>query len=465
MDKNTVLDYFRDFSKINRCSKHEEKIADYLEKFAHDNDLECKRDKSNNIYIKRRADKNLEESPGIILQAHMDMVCVSDEEYDFDNGIKIIEEDGFMFADKTSLGADNGIGLAIAMATLTSNQKLPQIEAVVTTSEEVDMSGAMNFDFDLSGKYFINIDSEDENELIVSSSGGENVNVEVEKNYGLETLSNFYKISVKGLKGGHSGMEIDKNHQNAIKVVFEFLKTLDDYYICDFYGGTKDNAIPTNAEIVISTDESIDSLNKKSEEFISKIDLEDFDKDLKLVFEQVDEQKCLDKKTTEYLCDLIIELNSGAISYIEGLDETVETSCNLAIVNSLDDKFEIIISSRSSNHDKLLELREDIILKAKKHDATAFDYNYYPTWEFNEKSELMEVAKKAFQKINDREIYVKVIHAGLECGVFAEKYKNIDCISIGPTMYDVHTTKERLDVESLDRFIKFYNEIMNMLTN
>ena len=465
MDKNTVLDYFRDFSKINRCSKHEEKIADYLEKFAHDNDLECKRDNYNNIYIKRKADKSLEESPGIILQAHMDMVCVSNEEYDFDNGIKIIEEDGFMFADKTSLGADNGIGLAIAMATLTSNQKLPQIEAVVTTSEEVDMSGAMNFDFDLSGKYFINIDSEDENELIVGSSGGENVNVEVDKNFGLETLSNFYKISVKGLKGGHSGMEIDKNHQNAIKVVFEFLKSLDDYYICDFYGGTKDNAIPTNAEIIISTDESIDSLNKKSEEFISKIDLEDFDKDLKLVFEQVDEQKCLDKKTTENLTDLIIELNSGAISYIEGLDETVETSCNLAIVNSLDDKFEIIISSRSSNHDKLLELREDIILKAKKHDATAFDYNYYPTWEFNEKSELMEVAKKAFQKINDREIYVKVIHAGLECGVFAEKYKNIDCISIGPTMYDVHTTKERLDIESLDRFIKFYNEILNMLTN
>lgn len=465
MDKNTVLDYFRDFSKINRCSKHEEKIADYLKKFAHDNDLECKRDKSNNIYIKRRSDKNLEESPGIILQAHMDMVCVSDEEYDFDNGIKIIEEDGFMFADKTSLGADNGIGLAIAMATLTSNQKLPQIEAVVTTSEEVDMSGAMNFDFDLSGKYFINIDSEDENELIVGSSGGENVNVEVEKNYGLETLSNFYKISVKGLKGGHSGMEIDKNHQNAIKVVFEFLKTLDDYYICDFYGGTKDNAIPTNAEIIISTDESTNSLNKKSEEFISKIDLEDFDKDLKLVIEKVNEQKCLDKKTTENLTDLIIELNSGAISYIEGLDETVETSCNLAIVNSLDDKFEIIISSRSSNHDKLLELREDIILKAKKHDATVFDYNYYPTWEFNEKSILMEVAKKAFQKINDREIDVKVIHAGLECGVFAEKYKNIDCISIGPTMYDVHTTKERLDIESLDRFIKFYNEILNMLTN
>ena len=465
MDKNTVLDYFRDFSKINRCSKHEEKIADYLKKFAHDNDLECKRDKSNNIYIKRRSDKNLEESPGIILQAHMDMVCVSDEEYDFDNGIKIIEEDGFMFADKTSLGADNGIGLAIAMATLTSNQKLPQIEAVVTTSEEVDMSGAMNFDFDLSGKYFINIDSEDENELIVGSSGGENVNVEVEKNYGLETLSNFYKISVKGLKGGHSGMEIDKNHQNAIKVVFEFLKTLDDYYICNFYGGTKDNAIPTNAEIIISTDESIDSLNKKSDEFISKIDLEDFDKELKLVFEQVDEQKCLDKKTTENLTDLIIELNSGAISYIEGLDETVETSCNLAIVNSLDDKFEIIISSRSSNHDKLLELREDIILKAKKHDAIAFDYNYYPTWEFNKKSELMEVAKKAFKKINDREIDVKVIHAGLECGVFAEKYKNIDCISIGPTMYDVHTTKERLDIESLDRFIKFYNEILNTLTN
>ena len=465
MDKNTVLDYFRDFSKINRCSKHEEKIADYLEKFAHDNDLECKRDKSNNIYIKRKADKSLEESPGIILQAHMDMVCVSDEEYDFDNGIKIIEEDGFMFADKTSLGADNGIGLAIAMATLTSNQKLPQIEAVVTTSEEVDMSGAMNFDFDLSGKYFINIDSEDENELIVGSSGGENVNVEVEKNFGLETLSNFYKISVKGLKGGHSGMEINKNHQNAIKVVFEFLKTLDDYYICDFYGGTKDNAIPTNAEIIISTDESTNSLNKKSEEFISKIDLENFDKDLKLVFEQVDEQKCLDKKTTENLTDLITQLHSGVISYIEGLDETVETSCNLAIVNSLDDKFEIIISSRSSNHDKLLELREDIILKAKKHDATAFDYNYYPTWEFNKKSELMEVAKKAFQKINDREIDVKVIHAGLECGVFAEKYKNIECISIGPTMYDVHTTKERLDVESLDRFIKFYNEILNMLTN
>ena len=465
MDKNTVLNYFRGFSKINRCSKHEQEIADYLEKFAHDNDLECKRDKFNNIYIKRESDKSLEDKPGIILQAHMDMVCVSDEEYDFDNGIKIIEKDGFMFADKTSLGADNGIGLAIAMATLASNHKLPQIEAVVTTSEEVDMSGAMNFDFDLSGKYFINIDSEDENELIVGSSGGENVNVEIGKNYVSDSLSNFYKISVKGLKGGHSGMEIDKNHQNAIKVVFEFLKSLDNYYICDFKGGTKDNAIPTNAELILSTDESIDSLRRKSEEFISKIDLEDFDKELKLVIEQVNAQKCLDKRTTENLSDIIGELNSGVISYIDGLDETVETSCNLAIVNSFDDKFEIILSTRSSNHDKLVALREDIVSKAKKHNATAFDYNYYPTWEFNEKSELMEVAKKAFSKVNDKEVDVKVIHAGLECGVFAEKYKKIDCISIGPTMYDVHTTKERLDIESLERFIKFYNVILNMLTN
>lgn len=465
MDKNTVLDYFKDFSKINRCSKNEGKIADYLEKFAEDNNLECKRDKFNNIYIKRKAHADLSDKPGIILQAHMDMVCVSDEEYDFDNGIKIIEKDGFMYADKTSLGADNGIGLAIAMATLTSNHKLPQIEAVVTTSEEVDMSGAMNFDFDLSGKYFINIDSEDENELIVGSSGGENVNVEIDKNYVSDSLSNFYKISVKGLKGGHSGMEIDKNHKNAIKVVFEFLKSLDDYYICDFKGGTKDNAIPTNAELILSTDESIDSLRRKSEEFISKVDLEDFDKDLKLVIEQVNAHKCLDKKTTENLSDIIGELNSGVISYIEGLDETVETSCNLAIVNSLDDKFEIILSTRSSNHDKLVALREDIVSKANKHNATAFDYNYYPTWEFNEKSELMEVAKKAFSKVNDKEVDVKVIHAGLECGVFAEKYKEIDCISIGPTMYDVHTTKERLDIESLERFIKFYNEILNILTN
>ncbi|MDU8954259.1 MAG: M20/M25/M40 family metallo-hydrolase, partial [Streptococcus sp.] len=163
--------------------------------------------------------------------------------------------------------------------------------------------------------------------------------------------------------------------------------------------------------------------------------------------------------------NLIGELNSGVISYIEGLDETVETSCNLAIVNSLENKFEIILSTRSSNQDKLVDLRKDIISKANKHNATAFDYNYYPTWEFNEKSELMEVAKKAFSKVNDKEVDVKVIHAGLECGVFAEKYKKIDCISIGPTMYDVHTTKERLNVISLERFIKFYSEILDMLTD
>ncbi|MDU1833114.1 MAG: beta-Ala-His dipeptidase, partial [Finegoldia magna] len=241
MDKNTVLDYFKDFSKINRCSKNEGKIADYLEKFAEDNNLECKRDKFNNIYIKRKAHADLSDKPGIILQAHMDMVCVSDEDYDFDNGIKIIEDGEFLSADKTSLGADNGIGMAIAMATLISDNKLPQVEAVITTSEEVDMSGAMNFDFDLSGKYFINIDSEDENELIVGSSGGENVNVEIDKQYSSDYLSNFYKISVKGLKGGHSGMEIDKNHQNAIKIIFQYLKSLDEYFVCDFKAGTKDN--------------------------------------------------------------------------------------------------------------------------------------------------------------------------------------------------------------------------------
>ncbi|MDU4671248.1 MAG: beta-Ala-His dipeptidase [Finegoldia magna] len=465
MDKNIVLNYFKDFSKINRCSKNEARIADYLEKFAADNNLECQRDKFNNIYIKRNAHQDLLDKPGIILQAHMDMVCVSEEEYDFDNGIKIIEDGEFLSADKTSLGADNGIGMAIAMATLTSNNKLPQVEAVITTSEEVDMSGAMNFDFDLSGKYFINIDSEDENELIVGSSGGENVNVELDKQYNSDCLSNFYKISVKGLKGGHSGMEIDKNHQNAIKIVLEYLKSLDEFFICDFKAGTKDNAIPTNAEIIISTDESINSLNQKSEEFISKIELEDFDKDLRLLIEDVSPKKCLDKNTTENLSNLIGELNSGVISYIEGLDETVETSCNLAIVNSLENKFEIILSTRSSNQDKLVDLRKDIISKANKHNATAFDYNYYPTWEFNEKSELMEVAKKAFSKVNDKEVDVKVIHAGLECGVFAEKYKKIDCISIGPTMYDVHTTKERLNVISLERFIKFYSEILDMLTD
>ena len=464
MDKEKVLDYFRDFSKLNRCSKHEEKISEYLENFAKKNNFKCKRDKFNNIYIKRESDESLKDVDGIILQAHMDMVCVSDENYDFDKGVKIIEEDGFMMADKTSLGADDGIGLAIAMATLTSPLKLPQIEVVVTTSEEVDMSGALNFNFELEGKYFINIDSENDRELIVGSSGGENVNVDIEKHFTSETKSNFYSISVKGLKGGHSGMEIDKNHQNAIKVVFEFIDKLNDFYICDVEAGTKDNAIPTNAYVIISTDEDSDSIIAKAEDFISKLSLEDFDKNLKLIVKKTKAQKCLDQKTTEDFVDLVLNLKTGVVAYIEGLDNVVQTSSNLAIVNSTEDNFEVILSTRSSDHDELKNLREGIKTVSSRCGFKAYDYNYYPTWEFKKNSKLMEIAKQAYRKATNSEIEVKVIHAGLECGVFSEKHKHIDCISIGPTIYDVHTTKERLDVKSLERFINFYEEMINMLT-
>ncbi len=465
MDVNTVLDYFKDFSKINRCSKNEDKIADYLENFAKSNNLEYERDKYNNIYIKKKAADEFKDSPGIILQAHMDMVCVSDYDYDFENGVEILQRDGFLVAKNTTLGADNGIGLAIAMASLTSDAKTCQIEAVITTSEEVDMGGAMNCEFDLQGKYFINLDSENEDELIVGSSGGENINVEIEKNYTQDSKSKFYEISVHGLKGGHSGMEIDKNHQNAIKILFDYFDMLDDFYICDCTAGTKDNAIPTNAKAIISSDELLEDLNLKAEKYISNIKLEEFDKDLNFEIKECDPQKCMDQNSSQKLKSIIKNTHTGVVSYVKGLDDVVQTSNNLAIIESNDEKLTIISSYRSSDMDELKKLRDDIKSKALEQNCKAYEYNFYPAWEFNENSKLMEIAKKVYREKYNREIEVKVIHAGLECGIFSEKYKNLDCISIGPNIYDVHTTKERLDIKSTERFVEFYKSIIKQLTD
>lgn len=460
-----VMYYFEELTKIPRCSREEQRISDYLVGVGKQLGLEVIQDEALNVIIKKPGTEGYENSPTVVLQGHMDMVCEKNDNsnHDFSKDSINIRVDGdLIVADETTLGADNGVAVAIGLALMEENDiSHPPLELLITSDEETGMTGANQLDTkNINGKILINIDSEEEGKILVSCAGGERNLVTIPLKWiDLKEPLNEYKLEVSGLKGGHSGMEIDKGRGNSNKILGRILEVLErEVGINMKYveGGSKSNAIPrySMAKICFSSDK-LDRVNNiiETQEKMLKRELSSSDGDIKIVLKAEDEQsnKIFDKDTKKTLINCLFLIPNGVQSMSMDIKGLVESSNNLGVVKTLE--YEIIMES--SIRSSIGSLKEDIRNRIKviaeilgaKSESTAS----YPAWEYKKDSYIRDVFKKAYRDINGKEIEIEAIHAGLECGLFDEKFDDIDMISFGPNIYGVHAPGENFSISSTER--------------
>ncbi len=463
-----VFHYFAEISKIPRASKKEKEISDWLVKFAKERKLKVIQDEHYNVIIKKKATEGYEDFSPLILQGHMDMVWEKNKDTEFDfstQGIELVIDGDFLKANGTTLGADNGIAIAYALAILDSDDiKHPALEVVITTDEEDGMSGVANLDFDeFDGKTLINLDTEEYGEVYVSSAGG--TRTETKFIFETKKIGNGYtpiSIEVKGLSGGHSGAEIHKNLGNSIKILSEVLYHLSKRYemsLIHIDGGGKVNAIPREAvaEIAVKLDgDSIDEFKKLAELAFENI-LKDFkvsDKSPILAIEKIEEKNLgISLGDTLNIINFLHEVPNGVLEMSKHIEGLVETSINIGFISTeiVDGNVKIRIKSlaRSMANDPLNKLVEEITDLTRKHDANIKIAASNPSWEYKEDSKIRELIAKSFKEITGNEPVIKAIHAGLECGVFTQNIKGADVVSIGPNIYGAHTPEERMDIKSV----------------
>jgi len=474
IDYKGIFKYFSEISKIPRGSGNEEEISKYLEGFAKSRNLEYNRDSANNIIIIKEATPGYEDEPAIMLQGHMDMVCekTKDSTHDFSkDGIKLLVDGDFLHADGTTLGADNGIAVAYILALLSDdNLKHPRLEAVITTDEEVGMNGANALDLSgLKAKYMINLDSEEEGYILASCAGGLTATcflpLKREAKKGRKV-----SINIGGLKGGHSGMDIVKNRTNANKLLARLLfdlKKKNSYSVFHIEGGYKDNVIPREAfaEIIIEPNEDkyrqikddIDEIMDiyKKELSSSEPELNHSVKDL-----GEGEFEVLETESFEKLLFLLVQIPYGVQVMSSDIEGLVESSLNLGILRLEKEQAVVCSSVRSSKSSYKKYIRDRLEYLVSFLGGSFTVRSEYPAWEFSKESKLRDHLQKHYKQMFGKEMKVEAIHAGLECGLIAEKMPGLDIVSIGPDMYRVHTVDERLSISSAIRVYKFLERII-----
>lgn len=472
--------YFYDITRIPRPSKKEQKIRAYLLDFAEKHNLEVKQDKAGNLLITKPATLGKEDLPTVILQSHIDMVCEknSDIEHDFDNDpIETIIEGDWVKANGTTLGADNGIGVAAELAILASdNIAHGKIEAFFTVDEETGLTGAnaLGKDF-LSGNLLINLDTEEEGEIYIGCAGGKGTKAYFKyKEKDAPKKYFWFKVMVKGLRGGHSGGDIDKGFGNANKILARFLYSLYgkkyNMILSKIDGGNLHNAIPREAYAVLGVKEKYKEdirikLNTFLAEVQNELKLTEPNFDILLETEQIP-SKVINKKTTK---KLILALNAcphGVIEMSKDISGLVETSTNLASIKMLPDhQIEIGTSQRSSVESQKKYVVDMVTSVFKLADAKIIHNDGYPGWQPNPESNLLKIAQREYKALYGKDPAVKAIHAGLECGLFLEKYPNLDMISIGPDMTDVHSPDEKMKISSVAKFWDFLIKILENVSS
>lgn len=429
---SSVLSYFEKILKIPRESGKEEKIADYLVNYAKENNIEYSLGKYNTVFLK----KNNNSDKTVILQAHSDMVCVSIDDYDFDNkGIPFYIDGDYYKSKNTSLGADDGIGLAIILAILQENENMPNIEVMITTQEETTMLGASNFNYSLlSGKTLISLDGIKEADIESSSAGMCSITLNKKLIYENEKC-NTYKLSISGLKGGHSGDDIDKNRCNAIKLVINLLKELDYKKVVDIQFGKRDNVIPSEGYVVFSSDEKLELLQKKLN-------------DIELDLEKIDSSRLI--KESKNIVEFISKIKDGLLETYQD-DGFPLLSANIGKISVLNDMLEIKYSIRSSNLEK-----EKILLEEVESLANYFGFEMTidakkPFFPFKENSMIRTLLAETYKELYGKETTVKKVHACMEGGILSNNIENLDICTIAPTIDNCHSVNERVSISSTER--------------
>ena len=472
-----VFKHFYNISQIPRGSGNEKEISNYLFDFAKKLNLEVVQDDALNIIIKKKATKGYENAPTVIIQGHMDMVCEknNDTKHDFEKDpIELVVKGDELYANGTTLGADDGIAVAYAMALLEDNTiEHPALEVLLTTDEETGMTGAIGLKKEhISGKVLINIDTEEEGYLLVSCAGGirtkSSIKIEREANWKDETFA----IKVRGLKGGHSGCDIHLGRGNSNKIIGRILKDLNEKFdigIVSINGGSKNNAIPREADAIITINNKDEVSIKETLanwDNIIKNELAQSDANVSIELEKLElDEKILTKECAKKVVDLLYLYPNGVNTMSTTIDGLTESSTNLGIVATNENEIEFDSAVRSS----IDSLKDEIVNRIKTiSEVIGADFEAtagYPGWEYNPNSKIREICKDVYKKVTGEEAIVYAIHAGVECGLFQEKLGDLDMISFGPNINDAHTPNEHLSISSTERVWNYLIEVLKEMKN
>jgi dipeptidase D len=477
-----VFDLFQQISAIPRCSKNEEKICSWIIQWALEKHFDFKKDSAGNLLISVPPSPGYETAPGIIIQGHMDMVCekTAGSGHDFSNDpIELIFEDQWVRAKDTSLGADNGIGIALAMA-IASDKLLshPPIELLFTVDEETGLTGAGYLDDKwLKGKFLLNIDSEEDSTFTIGCAGG--VDTRIKLSITFEAISKeptYYHLKVHGLRGGHSGVDIHKQRANAIKILARTLLLIMEKYpiqLIRINGGSAHNAIPREADAMMAlSSDFAGSISKIIREFETTVqqEFENIEPELKITFEKMHRHahssgKIISEKHTLVAIHLLCGIPHGIYTMSHQIPGLVETSNNLAKINTNDSVIEIITSQRSNIMSRLAEIKGHIKAVSALAGAETINENAYPPWQPRMDSPLLSRCMDIHTSLFGIKPHIKVIHAGLECGIIGSKYPNMDMISLGPTIKGAHSPEEKLHIPSVGKIRTFLETLLASFTS
>lgn len=470
LEPKVVFDWFYKLNQIPRCSGDEKRVSDFLVNFAKERNLEVIQDELYNVIIKKPASKGYEKSTPVIIQGHMDMVCVKSQEsnHNFDtDAIDMIVDGDFVKANNTTLGADNGIAVAYALSILDGDFAHPDLEILITTQEETGMDGAASLKKGmLNGKRLINIDSEEEGIFLVSCAGGTTlkINFEIKEE---DFVGEGLDISISGLNGGHSGIEIAQQRANANKVLARIMNEIrkhTELRIVDVNGGIKHNAIPSNATAKLLIKNS-DNIKEVIEQIFASIkkEYEIQDPHMSIDIKKSSYSKAFSEELTNNYIDYFMIVPDGVVAMSKGIEGLVQTSLNNAIVLREDNILRVITSVRSSIESQIDMIIENIKLLAKKVGATLEQKNRYPAWQYEQNSPLRDISLSTYKQCFQKDATYTAIHAGLECGLLKNILPTCDMISYGPNMFDVHSPRERLSISSTENMWLFTLKLLENL--
>ncbi len=471
-----VFEQFAEINKIPRPSKHEEKMIEYLKEFGRSHGLETVSDATGNVIIRKPATKGHENCPTVILQSHMDMVCdkLVDVEIDFLNDpIQTYIDGEWLTAKGTTLGADDGIGCAIELAILASDDvEHGPLECVFTRDEETSLTGAMGMEAGfMKGDMLINLDSEDEGQIFISCAGGRTTSAHFA--FEAEDAPSgmfFMRASLKGLNGGHSGDDIDKKRANAIKILTRFLyKEQDkmDLRLASFNSGKMHNAIPRDGSVVFAVPEA-EKETVRADWNVFAADVEEefhvTDTTMQFNMESAEAVKVMPKAVSRNIILALQGVDNGVYSMCqdEALAWMVETSSNIASVITGEGSVDIVASQRSNVMSNLENECNTVKAVFELAGAEVSQSDGYPAWKMNPDSKLTKVVVDSYKRLFGKDPIVKGIHAGLECGLFSERYPNLDMVSFGPTLRGVHTPDERLLIPTVQMV---WDHLLDILKN
>ncbi len=472
LEPNSVFRFFEEICSIPHGSGNTKNMTDYLMDFAKERNLWAKRDEIGNVIMRKPATAGYENVPGIIIQGHMDMVAVKKPDSLKDmltEGLDLAIDGDYIYAIGTSLGGDDGVAVAYGLAVMdASDLEHPEVELIITVDEETGLFGAKAIDLScIKGDRFLNIDSEDEGKFLTSCAGG----ARVKGTMRLETVNaegQKIVVSVKGLQGGHSGADIHKERGNALYLLARVLKHAQKtapFYMCDFYGGTVENAIPREAfATLVVADDNVTALQNSFKEMETTLQNEYTSRDKGLFLEVqcdlADTYAVWDKETTNNVLNVLVAAPVGVLAMSQDIPGLVETSINLGVAEVCDDTLVLQYSVRSSVEsakEALLEKLETIFSMVNMDFETSGDY---PGWAYRVDSPLRDKMARVYRNMYGEDPVIEAIHAGLECGLFLNKKPTLDCISFGPNMCSIHTTEERLSISSTRRVWEFLVEVL-----